>query len=516
MPHVRRDVWKLPPGDKTLEWYGKAVNALLKRPLSQPNSWRYLAAMHGANEQAWRDAGYLDDGSSFPDPRPTSPAWDQCQHQSWFFLPWHRGYLAAFEAIVRDVIAKMPGAPQDWALPYWNYNDTSNQRRLEMPPAFANPTLPDGTPNGLFVERRFGQADGEIVLDDDRIDLRPSMLSGRFTGVETGSSSGFGGPSTPFNHGGGTGGILEGEPHNQVHGMVGGAVRDAAGNIIMGLMSRPNTAALDPIFWLHHANIDRLWEVWLERGDGQNKNPTDDLWINGPIDIKFTMPNIDGSSFRFSPTNMLDTTSPRLDYTYESTADPFPGQSRVRSRPLVFSLGPNAPTFAARMRAMPQKTELVGSYTTPLRIGPTPVSANVPLDKPTHRKTLDSLRSFSVQANREPDRVFVNIENIRGRNDAAAFYVYVNLPDNADPKAFPDHRARPITLFGVEEASKADGKHGGNGLTEVVEITDVVDRLHAKGAIGEDQIKVSLVPANDIQLQDDISVGAISIYRQEQ
>jgi tyrosinase len=38
--------------------------------------------------------------------------------------------------------------------------------------------------------------------------------------------------------------------------MVGGAVRDAAGNIIMGLMSRPNTAALDPIFWLHHANID--------------------------------------------------------------------------------------------------------------------------------------------------------------------------------------------------------------------------------------------------------------------
>ena len=27
----------------------------------------------------------------------------------------------------------------------------------------------------------------------------------------------------------------------------------------------PDTAALDPIFWLHHANIDRLWSVWIAR-----------------------------------------------------------------------------------------------------------------------------------------------------------------------------------------------------------------------------------------------------------
>ena len=25
------------------------------------------------------------------------------------------------------------------------------------------------------------------------------------------------------------------------------------------------TAGLDPLFWLHHANIDRLWEVWLNQ-----------------------------------------------------------------------------------------------------------------------------------------------------------------------------------------------------------------------------------------------------------
>ena len=31
MPNVRRDVWKLPANDKTLEWYGKAVEALQAR-----------------------------------------------------------------------------------------------------------------------------------------------------------------------------------------------------------------------------------------------------------------------------------------------------------------------------------------------------------------------------------------------------------------------------------------------------------------------------------------------------
>lgn len=31
--------------------------------------------------------------------------WHQCQHQSWYFLPWHRGYLAALGAIVRKSLS---------------------------------------------------------------------------------------------------------------------------------------------------------------------------------------------------------------------------------------------------------------------------------------------------------------------------------------------------------------------------------------------------------------------------
>ncbi len=60
-------------------------------------------------------------------------------------------------------------------------------------------------------------------------------------------------------------GFLEHSPHDNVHGDIGGALNNVFNNrLAQGLMSNPCTAALDPIFWLHHANIDRLWEVWLK------------------------------------------------------------------------------------------------------------------------------------------------------------------------------------------------------------------------------------------------------------
>ena len=81
-----------------------------------------------------------------------------------------------------------------------------------------------------------------------------------FEGVASGGSPGFGGVGTGFAHGGRTHGAIETQPHDWVHGLVGGGLSPQQ----PGLMSDPDTAGLDPIFWLHHANIDRLWEVWRQ------------------------------------------------------------------------------------------------------------------------------------------------------------------------------------------------------------------------------------------------------------
>ena len=56
-----------------------------------------------------------------------------------------------------------------------------------------------------------------------------------------------------------------------------------------GWMGSFETAGLDPIFWLHHANIDRLWAVWRAR-DSQHTDPTESAWL------KMSFPFHDGVS----------------------------------------------------------------------------------------------------------------------------------------------------------------------------------------------------------------------------
>ena len=46
--------------------------------------------------------------------------------------------------------------------------------------------------------------------------------------------------------------------HNSGHVWVGGS---------MGSIS---TAPADPVFWMHHAEIDRIWSVWQTANPGQN------------------------------------------------------------------------------------------------------------------------------------------------------------------------------------------------------------------------------------------------------
>ena len=95
-----------------------------------PRSWRHLAETHGTfiPRRPW----------------PSGARWNQCEHFGWHFLPWHRAYLIHFEQFVRDEIVRL-GGPADWALPFWNYSDTSRPDVLKLPPAFREANLPDGS-----------------------------------------------------------------------------------------------------------------------------------------------------------------------------------------------------------------------------------------------------------------------------------------------------------------------------------------------------------------------------------
>src|SRR4051812_8470929 len=217
----RQDVWALSDIDEwqpTILWYARAVGELRDRDaLTDSTSWSYMAAIHGTNspEQQW----------------PAGATWNECQHDGWYFLPWHRIYLYYFEAIVRSAVVKL-GGPREWALPYWNYSDATKPTTRSLPPAFRAQRLPDGTPNPLFTQRRNQQVNAGAQLRGGSVAIAAALAEEDFTGPG-GILSGFGGGVTNRSHGGGPRGSLENVPHGMVHGGVG------------GLMGAFETAGLD-------------------------------------------------------------------------------------------------------------------------------------------------------------------------------------------------------------------------------------------------------------------------------
>src|SRR4051794_17678116 len=112
--YTRNNAWKSGGtfGNTDLHWYATGVRAMMARALDDPASWWFFAAIHGEYVSPANDPGQFP-GWAFlarPPAVPTAPLpttsvietyWNQCQHQSWFFPPWHRGYLVALEAQLR-------------------------------------------------------------------------------------------------------------------------------------------------------------------------------------------------------------------------------------------------------------------------------------------------------------------------------------------------------------------------------------------------------------------------------
>jgi hypothetical protein len=170
----------------------------------------------------------------------------QCKHHEPRWLPWHRLYILQMEDALRAVD---PGL----VLPYWDW--TSPQSVQEgLPAAFTDPTYkPDGgaaLPNPLLS--------GTYVEDQQPQETyrNPGTRSQRQqTADEVGpvfSANVFADFSEAL-----------ATPHDDLHSVW-----------VQGSMGDPTYAAYDPIFWVHHANVDRLWAEW-QRG-ANNDDPDAD------------------------------------------------------------------------------------------------------------------------------------------------------------------------------------------------------------------------------------------------
>jgi tyrosinase len=158
-----------------------------------------------------------------------------------------------------------------------------------------------------------------------------------------------------------------------------------------------------------------------------------------------------------------------------------------------------------------KNVELVGANRESLRITGSDARTSVQLDSGARQKLSESL---AMVAGAAPDRVFLNLENVRGLADSTAFNVYVGLPDGATPADHPERLAGSIALFGVRKASLADEEHAGQGLTFVLDITNIVDELHLNNALDVDTLAVQIVPVKPVAEDAQVSIGRVSIFRQ--
>lgn len=213
------------------------------------------------------------------------------------FLPWHRQYLRTFENALSDALGEQV------SIPYWDWSNVVGAANVLFTPNFLSSV-------------RWGSSqdvsDGVLqfsVSGQQRPSWWPTGLSGFHvhsllaeglgTSLERGSTE----PDWPptdvmlealVNVDQSLNGrhplwvfwlILEQgvtqlpETHNAGHRFIGGH---------MGGAFSPN----DPVFWLHHANVDRLWANWQNNRISNNlsanaletyPNPTEDSPFDGSI-----------------------------------------------------------------------------------------------------------------------------------------------------------------------------------------------------------------------------------------
>ncbi|HEX9859093.1 MAG TPA: tyrosinase family protein [Paracoccaceae bacterium] len=136
------------------------------------------------------------------------------------FLPWHRIYLLRMEELLQM-------ADPTVCIPYWKSSEEQ-----AFPPWLAGFTPTVNLMNGPHtVQRNIGGA-----LLPNAAAVAAAMANGTFNTFAP---------------------ALEGI-HNSGHVWVGGS------------MSLITTAPTDPIFWMHHCEIDRIWAAWQAANPGQN------------------------------------------------------------------------------------------------------------------------------------------------------------------------------------------------------------------------------------------------------
>jgi len=259
---------------------------------------RFVAAMAQLNNQgAGRFADFRNMHTDVSSPQ---------AHGAPAFLPWHRTYLLDLERELQAIDASV-------ALPYWRFDQPAPN--LFTPDflgvADANGTVQFSATNPL----QFWTTDGvQGVVRGPRNNWDPTTQPGP-TVITEAQTLAIGTAYPAFR-------TMEGNPHGTAHTRWDGFIRSIG------------TAAKDPLFFLLHCNVDRLWAKWQRQNsrfdpaqaasyDSNPANPighnlTDTMWPWNGVTGAPRPPTAPGGPLAVSPCVSAPGPQPRvqssLDY----------------------------------------------------------------------------------------------------------------------------------------------------------------------------------------------------------
>jgi hypothetical protein len=448
---VRRNVYSLSRNGAEIAALREGVRKMKRRSPSDPTSWIYQANIYSTfdappNQQAAR-------------------LWNQGQHGSFFFLSWNRMYLYFFERILR-----VASGDPNLALPYWNY---FNPGQRALPVEFRQPA---DASNPLYVKQRDPSVNGGAPLPAAAVSHLQAFTFVNFSSAPNSGLS-FGGPrvSHPV-HFSPTFGQLENVPHNLVHSLLGGP---------SGFMNNPNLAARDPIFLLHHSNIDRLWKRWLDQGGGRQNPVDDDVWMDTP----FAFFDENGQEVVITGRDILDTIG-QLDYRYDDDPPNVPRVTSVAEAEIAAALQAANETISTPLGESEREHMI--------ELGATPTIVPIKLREEATDQVADLAQGEGVE-----NRIVLNIEGIQYDEKSGVFYeLYINLPEDQEPDF---HSEYFIGLLGFpsEPTGKID-----------YDITANVRLLAQREEWGRGQVLVTFIPRRMLEAETDAEAEAAAVTTQ--
>ncbi len=442
-------------GKAMLRIYADGVKAMKALSGQNTRSWIFQWYVHATPVSKAQAISQVFGSTRGPAYDLANESWYTCQphlgQATDYFLPWHRLYVLYLEEIVRNVTGR-----QEFTLPYWDYTTPASyslpvefQTQFSTDPTFSTLFQPNRwKDNGVrYADVNAGQPLNKYFTGSSNFLVLPNLRQPNYS-------------------------LFCSQLNSNLHGAVHTFTGDGTN------MAQVPTAAGDPVFWMHHCNIDRIWAAWNAAG---GKNPTE---TNGKkwTDTKFVFVGGNGARVEVAISSVSNPST--LPYRYDNLPAP-----TGRAVALAAALAAQKPMVLLRSKppASPATAAAPASAAAAVPLGAAPQTVDL---APTGAQNRLQAIAPNVQAG-GPSRLVLVLNGVRAQTDPNTVYkVYLDLPSNASPGTADQHYVGLLNFFGAIPTTE-HAMH--TGIDAEFDVTELVTQLKAQNQLSN-ETSVTLVP----------------------